>query len=256
MELLQTEEGIMEEVQTPAWVPQVKEEARGSDLNAFPTITDLVEKGYRGTIKERDTLKAEYEGYKAKAIPIPGESSKPEEIAAFRKALGVPDKPEGYTYKLPDGTPEDTLSADEMKKVLELVHKHNASPGLVQDLVNYEVQTIMDARKTVKEKNEADTKEAMEFVTKEFGADKVEAKLSEIFKVVDKFGGPELRKEFNETGMGNNPRLIVFLGKIAPFFSEKGTLPGGTGGAQEVQAGSEEHLKRVYKSSFAKGYMR
>lgn len=36
-------------------------------------------------------------------VAVPKEGAKPEEIAAYRAAIGVPDKPEGYEIKAPDG---------------------------------------------------------------------------------------------------------------------------------------------------------
>jgi hypothetical protein len=41
-------------------------------------------------------------GEKSKALEIPGADATPEKVAEFRKALGVPDKPEGYEYTPPD----------------------------------------------------------------------------------------------------------------------------------------------------------
>src|SRR5690606_34825300 len=34
---------------------------------------------------------------------VPGKDAKPVEVAAFRKALGAPDKPDGYQFAMPDG---------------------------------------------------------------------------------------------------------------------------------------------------------
>lgn len=36
-------------------------------------------------------------------VRVPGADARPEDIAAFHKALGVPEKPEDYTYALPEG---------------------------------------------------------------------------------------------------------------------------------------------------------
>jgi hypothetical protein len=235
----------------PAWVAQVVEESRGTDLNGFATITDLV-KSYRDVGKERETLKTEYEGYRTKAVPIPGEGAKPEEVAAFHKALGVPDKPEGYTYKLPEGTPEDVLSPDEMKRVLSLAHKHHASPALVQELVNYEVETVMAARKAMKEENDTAIKAGDEYLIKKYGADKKDAKLADADKAIEKFGGKALKEELTRTGDGNRPLLMDAFIQIGALMSEKGPM----GSGQGAGAGSEgTNFREIYPKSFQDGQM-
>ena len=46
-------------------------------------------------------------------IKIPGADAKPEEVKAYREALGVPDKPEGYEIKLPEGIDGEKYAIDE-----------------------------------------------------------------------------------------------------------------------------------------------
>ncbi|CAB4163544.1 hypothetical protein UFOVP813_30 [uncultured Caudovirales phage] len=47
-------------------------------------------------------------------VKVPGVDAKPEEIAAYHKALGVPDKPEDYAYTLPEGIKEENISKEQM----------------------------------------------------------------------------------------------------------------------------------------------
>lgn len=75
-------------------------------------------------------------GKKASGVSVPGPDAKPDEIAAFRKALGVPEKPEGYGLKKPDAMPEG-LEWDE-KAVGEfsaVAHKHGLPPAAVKELL-------------------------------------------------------------------------------------------------------------------------
>jgi len=73
-------------------------------------------------------------GQKASAVTIPNEKSTPEEIAAYRKALGVPDAPEGYTLK-PEQLPEGLSWDDELAKgFAEIAHKHNIPPAAMKEL--------------------------------------------------------------------------------------------------------------------------
>lgn len=66
--------------------------------------------------------------------------STPEEIAAYRKANGVPETAEGYEISLPDGLvlgEQDKPIADAFK---EIAHKHNLKPDLVNEIVGWNLK--------------------------------------------------------------------------------------------------------------------
>lgn len=76
-------------------------------------------------------------GKKANAIIPINEKSTPEEIAAYRKALGVPEKPEEYKLK-PEKLPEGVGWNDDNGKALAaLAHKHNITPAAAKEIVQY-----------------------------------------------------------------------------------------------------------------------
>ncbi|HET8534951.1 MAG TPA: hypothetical protein VFL74_05315 [Sphingomicrobium sp.] len=60
-------------------------------------------------------------------IKIPGEDAKPEEIKAFREAMGVPEKAEDYEIKLPDGLDSEKYEIDEhfLGPMREVALEHN-----------------------------------------------------------------------------------------------------------------------------------
>ncbi len=73
-------------------------------------------------------------GKKAAAVAVPNEKSTPEEVAAYRKALGVPDSPDGYQIK-PEQLPEGLQWDDELAKgFAEIAHKHHIPPAAMQEL--------------------------------------------------------------------------------------------------------------------------
>lgn len=64
----------------------------------------------------------------------------PEEVVNERRELlrklnGVPDDAKGYNITRPDDIPEEAWSDERMSKYAEILHKHNASPDLVKELV-------------------------------------------------------------------------------------------------------------------------
>ena len=72
---------------------------------------DLKETGKRFTSKA-DALRSIVALQKREGqVRVPGKDAKPEEIAAYHKAIGVPDKPEAYEFFVPEGA----VVTDDMK---------------------------------------------------------------------------------------------------------------------------------------------
>jgi hypothetical protein len=79
-------------------------------------------------------------GKKANAIVPPNEKSTPEEISAYRKALGVPESPEGYNLK-PEQLPEGITWDDNVaKRAAELAHKHNVPAAAMQEFMKFDME--------------------------------------------------------------------------------------------------------------------
>ena len=83
---------------------------------------------------------AELLGKKAQAVVPPNEKSTPEEVAAYRKAIGVPETPEGYELKpeqMPDGVTWDDNVA---KQAAELAHKHHIPAEAMKDFMKFDME--------------------------------------------------------------------------------------------------------------------
>lgn len=65
-------------------------------------------------------------------VRIPTETSTPEEIAAYRTAVGAPEDPAGYTATFPEGMESH---AEALTPFQEIFHKHSGSPALYQEAV-------------------------------------------------------------------------------------------------------------------------
>lgn len=59
------------------------------------------------TIKSYADLERQFSDVSSKALTLPGDDAKPEDLDAFFGKLGMPEKPEGYDFKMPDGLPEN-----------------------------------------------------------------------------------------------------------------------------------------------------
>lgn len=108
-------------------------------------------------------------GKKASAVAIPNEKSTPEEIAAYRKAVGAPDAPDGYKLK-PEQLPEGMTWDDELGKgFAEIAHKHNIPAAAMQELAARYVASEAAKVEEYSKKAYADVEEGKAALRKEFG---------------------------------------------------------------------------------------
>jgi hypothetical protein len=79
-------------------------------------------------------------GRKAQAVLPPTEKSTPEEVAEYRKAIGVPESPEAYKLK-PEQLPEGVTWDDNVaKKAAELAYKHNVPAAAMQEFMKFDME--------------------------------------------------------------------------------------------------------------------
>lgn len=76
-----------------------------------------------------------------RSVIKPGSDADPEELAAYRRQLGVPENAEGYEVKLPEGVPEQ-LQADPagealQQDFLQAMHAAGASNDVVQKALDW-----------------------------------------------------------------------------------------------------------------------
>lgn len=83
-------------------------------------------------------------GKKASAVIVPNEKSTPEEIAAYRKAVGVPETPDAYVEKIkPEALPEGIHFDENLAKVAgEIAHKYNVPPAALRELVSLQISQV------------------------------------------------------------------------------------------------------------------
>lgn len=126
-----------------AWYNRFKGDIDVSKLSKFKEEKDLA-KGYI-ELEKAYSAKMAKEGY----VKIPGEDASEDEMAAFKKAVGVPEKPDGYT--LPEGVNEENIQNKEFfDSFREFAQKHNVTDKVFKDIVSFYIQQekgqVEDAR--------------------------------------------------------------------------------------------------------------
>lgn len=83
-------------------------------------------------------------------VRLPGKDAKPEEVAEYRKALGIPEKPEDYGLKAPDNLPQGTEWNPEFAKAFASeAHKLGLTKAQVEGLSAWHLQETVGRMQSV-----------------------------------------------------------------------------------------------------------
>jgi FtsZ-interacting cell division protein ZipA len=179
--------------------------------------------------------------------PVSGEAKPVEKSDSAEKPAEEkpkPEVPESYEF------PEDLkLTEEEKTKYTELLRKHGATQEAANDLIEH----IKQQAKAVQE---ASVKAWYDQVKKwgeeaeqhkEYGGPKFEENLKTvIIPVLNKFGDEQLIQELDQTGFGNNPRLLAFLYRVGKEIGTEAKFVEGRPGI-----GDEDNiLKTLYPTMF------
>lgn len=104
-------------------------------------------------------------------VKLPGKDAKPEDIAAFHKAMGVPDKPEGYLEQF---TPENGAILGDADKPLASsfaaeMHKVGAPPAAVNQALNWYFKNQEEQAAALDESDETFRAETERALKEEYG---------------------------------------------------------------------------------------
>lgn len=166
----------------------------------------------------RDTEKALRENGRVK---VPGDGAKPEEVAAFRAAIGVPDKVDGYEVKGPEGVP---LNEPLIKSLTESALKHGAPKGAFEGLVGDFIQAQLDEAKQLEDRQMSEMKDKLA----EWGGKK-DANLAHIDAAARALGFNRDDMTWFRSMPGGAGRALDLLAKLGSGMAEDTLITGGKG---------------------------
>ena len=150
---------------------------------------------------------AELEKKAGQAIVVPNEKATEEEKAAYRKAIGVPEKPEDYKLEpvtLPEGL---TVDLAMQKAFLQIAHAADLNPNQVNTINQWYMKVIgeqiVDAQKVIK----TTKAEAEAAIDKKYKLDSAAAK-GYMERAFARYATPALAAKFVKTGLDNDPETI------------------------------------------------
>ena len=99
--------------------PEYREKGYIKDAKDLPAVFKMLDDA-KTFISQKDSV-------------IPGDGATDEQLATYRKAIGVPETPEGY--KFPEPQEGQTVNEEFQKRVAGLLHKVGASEKMFNELV-------------------------------------------------------------------------------------------------------------------------
>jgi len=206
-----------------SWIPQ---ELRGNaSLTKFKTADDAL-KAY---VNLESAFGKKFEDHlKPDADPAVQ--------ARIRATMGVPEAPSGYEdVKVPEGYELDKSIVGSFKEVAFKSGLSKAQAGALQEWFigqHLETNTAESARR-VQEKEAA-----LAELDKRWGAAKAR-NVGMIQQLVAEHGGAEVKAALDETGAGNDPRVLEFLAKMAGKMAEDNLITPTAGGLTVEDAKKE-----------------
>jgi hypothetical protein len=225
-------------VTLPEWVAQFIPEDAQKDPEIAALLTpdkdgnppDIAK--YKTPVDFVKSYKNQTELIGRKGVLIPNEKSDAKEIEAFNRALGWPEKPDGYKFsELKDLHPALKLTPESQKAFAEAMHKAGVPTKYADTFNQYAAQYMSGIiAQTEKASQEAIAK-ANEELKKEWG-DKYDMNLKSAVALVEKVGGKEAIGAFGD--LGNNPKVLMFLAKLGSVISEDSISKMTTGGGSQM----------------------
>ena len=201
--------------QAPGWLAQLSDDLKGNEaFTGYQTISDLAKDHL--SLKEKTT---ELEGKLGNTIPKLSENATDEEKAAFRQAMGVPETPDKYELARPDNIPVDEAMETWFRTEAHAAGMSQEQVKALYDSWNAKVAAARDAAKV----------SCVDKLREEWKGD-YDANLEITKRAAKQFGGDEIMAFFEETGLGNDPRMFRAFLNIGKAMLEDSTFRKSDGG--------------------------
>lgn len=148
--------------------------------------------------------------------------NKPEEVEAFYKALGRPDKPEDYDIKLPQDVPEDLVNSDELAGAKNKFHELGLNSAQADALVKYELSRQMQEVDKMNQQVELSRQNLKNMWGSDFDARKNAAKnYAELMGKKHPEATQQLMQQVN-----TNPLVYDMMAELGKIYQERGHIKG------------------------------
>jgi hypothetical protein len=221
------------------WREQLPADLKGNEtFTSYKTLGDFGKAHIEtvGKVKELEgkvATIADLEGKLSGAIVKPGENATPEQIDAYHKSIGKPEKPTDYNFPVLEGMERDPKFTEWAQNTFHQI-------GIPKEM-GEKVAAAYDAfgAALVKAQNEAHQKENQEAEAKvkaELG-DQYPVALELCKRMLADHATPEEKAFLEKSDIGNNPILARILFKFAKKTGEDVGLQGGNSNRADLKPG-------------------
>lgn len=177
------------------------------------------------------------------AKPLPANANEQERLA-WRQANGIPDKPEGYFEKLPDGL---VIGKDDQPLFTEFakaMHDENVSPAAMHKAVKWYYGLQDREQAAISNTDKQHAIETTDALRQKWGND-YRANIGQVMSFLDSLGG-ELKSQLMDASLPdgrrlfNSPEIVSWFADKARELNPAGILiPGGNGEGQMASIDAE-----------------
>jgi predicted secreted protein len=237
--------------QPPATLPD--ERSPSSPANDWRTgITDEKLRNSVGKFTSVNQLVESYNhlgGRLKQAVFLPSEKATDEDIAKFRKSLGVPHSADDYRISPPEGKEYDDSDKEMIAEFAEVAFEHNIPNAAFSSFMAKLAERASELRGSVAEQIEDSREDAEEELTKEWGND-FDKNVQMATRASKAHGGDRFTKFLNSVKvegaglLGDHPEMVRFLAKVGSKSDEHDMVLQST---QNERATAQEQIAALHE---------
>lgn len=177
-----------------------------------------------------------------KGIIMPGEGAAPSEMDAFYKALGRPDKPDGYKIDKPADLPDEYWDETYAGQAKELFHKIGLTPKQAAALSDFNNSRLVEGTKFLAAEEARAVEEATIALKAEWG-EAYDERLHVANKLIADNVPDGPKKDAILKRIGNDPHVAEFLANVGMKFEEHRLIAGGDDGRSGAMTPAQAQLR-------------
>ena len=192
----------------PAWMAQLPDDLKTNEALAKHATIGDVSKGFLD-------LSGKLDG----SVKVPGEEATDKEKSSFFNAIGRPETADKYEFTRPDLPAGIEYDEAQEKTFREAAHTLGLSQSQAKALFDDFNQNAVKAHKEYSDALEKTKEEAVVELKKDWG-EKFDGNVEVARRAMSEFGGPEVVRFMETSGLGNNPILVKLFNQIGIAMSE------------------------------------
>jgi hypothetical protein len=214
----------------------------------------LASKGF----KDPDALIASYRNAEKQIresgkVKVPGADAKPEEIAAFREAMGIPKDVEGYTVEMPEGAEQYEIDTAILGPLKEAALEHNVTPTAFKALADKFLGAAVEHAKAEVARTDTEAADKVKEWGPKAAQNKEDFRRGAQILELTKADIADIQREF---GAGRTLDLFAKIGRLAGedfFASGNASQRFGVASIEQAQKNVDEFMTGEKSQALRKG---